>query len=145
LYEVRRNGTLVATVAGDQVSWKDGSRKPATTYSYTVAAVDTGFNLSSATALSIRTRADTTRPSTPRNFRVVRRSGRYVTFAWSRSTDNVKVLKYKIYREGRARPVASTTRATIRISTRRGARYFVKAIDTSYNRSFASRHRLGRY
>lgn len=144
-YQVRRNGTLVATVAGDQVSWKDGSRKPATTYSYTVAAVDTGFNVSSASSLSIRTKADTIRPSSPRNFRVVRRSGRYVTFAWSRSTDNVKVLKYKIYREGRARPVASTTRTSIRIPTARGVRYFVKAIDTSYNRSFASRHRLGRY
>ncbi|HEY3335038.1 MAG TPA: zinc-dependent metalloprotease family protein [Candidatus Limnocylindrales bacterium] len=143
-YQVRRNGTLVATLAGDQVSWKDSSRKPATTYAYTVAAVDTGFNTGAASSLSIRTKADTTRPSTPRNFRVVKRSGRYVTFAWSASTDNVRVLKYRIYREGRSRPVAGTYRTRIRISTIRGARYYVRAVDTSYNRSFASRHVRGR-
>ena len=109
-YKIRRNGTLVATVAGDVVTWKDTGRKPATTYSYTVAAVDTGFNLSTASSLSIRTKADTTRPSTPKHFRVIRRSGRYVTFDWAPSTDNVKVLKYRIYREGRSGAIAATTR-----------------------------------
>ena len=143
-YQVRRNGALVATVAGDRVTWKDGPRKPATTYTYTVAAVDTGFNLSSAASLSIKTKADTTRPSTPRNFRVIRRSGKYVTFDWSPSTDNVKVFKYRIYRVGRASAIASTTRSWIRIPTARGARYYVRAIDTSYNRSYGTRFVRGR-
>ena len=143
-YQVRRNGALVATVAGDQVTWKDGSRKPATTYSYTVAALDTGFNLSDATALSIKTKADTQRPSTPKHFRVAKRSGRYVTFDWAPSTDNVKVLKYRIYREGRTKAIAATTRSWIRIPTVKGARYYVRAVDTSYNRSFGSRHLRGR-
>jgi chitodextrinase len=143
-YKIRRNGTLVATVAGDVVTWKDSSRKPSTTYSYTVAAVDTGFNVSSASSLSIRTKADTIRPSTPKHFRIVRRSGRYVTFDWAPSTDNVKVLKYRIYREGRSKAIAATYRSWIRIPTVRGARYYVRAVDTSYNRSFGSRHLRGR-
>jgi len=143
-YKVRRNGNLVATLYGDVVSWKDTGRKPSTTYSYTVTAVDTGFNLSAASSLSIKTRADTTRPSTPTHFRVVRRSGRYVTFAWYRSTDNVKVLKYRIYREGHYAALAATYRTYITIPTIRYAKYYVRAIDTSYNRSYASRHIRGR-
>ena len=75
---------------------------------------------------------------------MIKRSGRYVTFDWAPSTDNVKVLKYRIYREGRSKALAATTRSWIRIPTVKGARYYVRAVDTSYNRSYASRHLRGR-
>ena len=42
-------------------------------------------------------------------------SGAYVTFDWTPSTDNVKVLKYRIYREGRTKAIAATTISKIRI------------------------------
>jgi len=132
-------------VSGGADTWKDASRKPQTTYAYAVTAVDTGFNQSTASTISIRTKADTTRPTTPRNLHVVTRSsGGYVTFAWSRSTDNVKVLKYRIYRVGRTRAVAASYRTSIRIHAVRGARYYVRAVDTSLNRSYASGRVRGR-
>jgi hypothetical protein len=144
-YRITRNGTLVATVDGTHSSWKDGSRKPLTTYAYTVTAVDTGLNRGDPSELSVRTKADTTRPSTPRNFRVVARyRGGYVKFAWSPSTDNVRVVRYRIYREGRVSPVMWTTGTSIRIYTHKYSRYYVRAVDAAGNRSYASRHVRGR-
>jgi hypothetical protein len=106
--------------------------------------MDTGFNLSDAASLSITTMADKQRPSTPKFFRVIRRSGKYVTFDWAPSTDNVKVVKYRIYREGRTRAISVTTRSWIRIATVRGAKYYVRAFDAAGNRSYGSRHLRGR-
>jgi chitin-binding protein len=86
---------------------------------------------------------DTTQPS-PRRFHVKSRSGERVTFKWRASSDNVGVVKYKIYREGRKRAVGVTTGTSIRIHTRFHARYFVRAFDAAGNRSYASRHVRGR-
>ena len=58
-----------------------------------------------------------------------------MTFDWAPSTDNVKVLKYRIYREGRSKAIAAATRSWIRIPTVKGARYVVRAVDAAYNRS----------
>ena len=62
-YQVRRNGMLVATVASP--SYTDESLSAATTYTYTVAAVDAAGNVSGAsTAASATTVApDTTAPA----------------------------------------------------------------------------------
>ena len=56
----------------------------------------------------------------------------------------MKVLKYRIYRVGRTKAIAATTGTKIRIYTVRGARYYVRAIDTSYNRSTTSNYAYGR-
>ena len=67
-----------------------------------------------------------------------------MTFDWSPSTDNVKVLKYRIYRVGRSKAIAASTVSRIRIYTVRGARYYVRAIDTSGNRSTTTNYVYGR-
>ena len=67
-----------------------------------------------------------------------------MTFDWRASSDNVRVVKYLVFRVGRKTPVASTTRSWIRITTRRGAYYFVKAVDGAGNRSIASAKVRGR-
>jgi chitodextrinase len=141
-YRVTRNGALVASPAN--VTWKDTSRPPRTTYTYTVAALDGVGNVSSEATIAVTTLPDTTRPSKPRNFRKVARSGAYVTFDWSPSVDNVKVARYYVYRAGRSKPVATTRYSKIRIYTVRGAYYFVRAVDTSGNRSYASAKVRGR-
>jgi len=141
-YGVTRNGTLVATTAG--LSWKDTGRSPLTSYAYTVVALDAVGNVSGAATVSVRTLADTIRPTTPRNFHRVARSGSYVTFDWSPSTDNVSVAKYYVYRVGRSTPVAVARISRIRIYTVRGAYYYVRAVDTSRNRSYASAKVRGR-
>ena len=141
-YRISRNGTPIATATG--TTWQDTGRKPLTSYTYSVVALDGAGNASAASQLSVRTRADTVRPSTPLNFRKVKRSGGYVTFAWSPASDNVKVVKYRIYRVGRSKPIATTTNTRIRIWTRRGAWYYVRAFDAAGNRSAASRGVRGR-
>jgi fibronectin type 3 domain-containing protein len=143
-YRIWRNGTKITTVAGDATGWKDTSRKPGTSYSYTVLALDAAGNASTGSSISLKTQPDTVRPTAPRNFRKVARSGRYVTFAWSRSSDNVKVLKYRIYRVGRTKAIGATTGTKIRVYTLKGARYYVRAVDTSGNRSTRSNLAYGR-
>lgn len=141
-YRVTRNGTLVATPGG--LSWKDTARQPRTTYIYTVAALDGVGNVSSESAVVVTTLPDTTRPTTPRSFHRIARSRAYVTFDWSPSTDNVKVARYYIYKVGRTTPIAVTRFSKIRIRTIRGASYYVKAVDASGNRSWASAKVRGR-
>jgi chitodextrinase len=141
-YRVTRNGTLVASPTG--LSWKDTARQPLTTYRYTVAALDGVGNVSSSASVTLATLADSAPPSRPANFHKVRRSGGYVTFDWSPSVDNVGVVKYHVYRVGRSRHVAVSTVSRIRIWTRHGARYYVRAIDKAGNRSLASASVRGR-
>ena len=141
-YRVTRDGSPVATVGG--TGWTDSGRAPRTTYVYTVSAVDAADHVSVAAAVTATTTADTVRPSSPRSFRRVSRSGRYVTFAWRAATDNVRVVRYKIFRVGRATAVASTGSTRIRIPAARGARYYVRAIDAARNRSAPSATIRGR-
>jgi outer membrane biosynthesis protein TonB len=135
-YVITRNASRVATATG--TTWRDIARTPLTTYTYTIAAVDAAGHTSAAATVTVRTSADRIRPTTPARFHVVRRSGAYVTFAWRAATDNVKVVKYLVFRYGFTTPVARTTSTSIRISTRAGARYFVRAVDAAGNRSYAS-------
>lgn len=132
-YVITRDGAQVATVTG--TSWTDAGRPPRTAYTYGVSALDAAGNRSAETQASVATTADTTPPSVPRNFHRVRQSGRYVTFAWNGSGDNVRVAYYLVFRVGKSGPIARTTRTSIRLWTIRGATYYVRAVDTSGNRS----------
>ncbi len=67
-----------------------------------------------------------------------------MTFDWSPSTDNVRVVKYYVYRVGRSTPVAVTKYSKIRIYTVRGAYYYVRAVDAAGNRSYVSAKVRGR-
>ena len=135
-YQITRNGSAVATSTG--TTWTDTARAPRTTYAYAVTAVDSVGQLSAPASVTVTTTADTTKPTTPARFRKVARSGRYVTFAWSASKDNVRVVRYYVYRYGRSTPVARTTGTRIRIYTVYGARYYVRAVDAAGNKSSRS-------
>ena len=73
-----------------------------TTYTYTVAALDGVGNVSTSASITVRTLADTQRPTKPANFRRVAKAGAYATFDWAPSVDNVGVAKYYVYRVGRS-------------------------------------------
>ena len=141
-YRITRDGAAIATATG--TSWRDTGRAPRTGYTYTVTAVDGVGHASDPASLTVTTTADTTRPTAPARFRRVARSGRYVTFAWSRSADDVRVVRYYVYRYGRSSPVASTRNTKIRIATLYRARYYVRAADAAGNKSFKSRVVRGR-
>ena len=135
-YIVARNGTPVATVSG--TTWTDTGRTPNTAYTYSVSARDTAGQQGPATSVRLATTRDTAAPTAPRSFHIFRQSGRYVTFSWFRSRDNVRVVKYLVYRIGRSTPIASTSSSSIRIYTTRGARYYIRAVDAAGNRSATS-------
>ncbi|MEI7744949.1 MAG: alpha-amylase, partial [Chloroflexota bacterium] len=141
-YRISRDGTMIATTS--DLAWSDAARTPLTTYTYSVVALDTVGNASDAVAVTVQTLPDTLHPTRPLALHKVARSGAYVTFDWSPSTDNVKVAKYYIYRVGRSAPVAVARISRIRIATIRGASYYVRAVDTSGNRSAASGSVRGR-
>jgi hypothetical protein len=141
-YRVTRNGTLVASPTG--LTWKDTARTPLTSYTYTVAALDAVGNESATSSVTIKTLADTAPPSRPGGFHKVSRSGGYVVFDWAPSVDNVRVVKYYVYRVGRGSPIAVTKVSRIRIWTARRAKYYVRAYDLAGNRSPASATALGR-
>ncbi len=143
-YRITRNGSVVATTSGSATAWKDTSRTPKTTYTYTVSALDGAGHLSSPTLVAVTTKADTIRPSTPPNFHVAARSHGHVTFSWSASSDNVKVAKYALYRVGRVTPIKYIWGRRTTVYARIGQRFFVRAIDAAANRSYASRVVRGR-
>ena len=138
-YRIARNGSTVATVGGDAVSWKDGSRKPLTTYDYTVVALDGAGHTSDAAALTVTTKADTSAPGRVRRVHVTHRHGPRITLAWAAAGDNVGVVRYRIYRLGNASPVAATTNRHVRFRAKAGAKYVVRAFDAAGNRGAASK------
>ena len=133
-YRIWRNGVVLGTVAG--TAWTDIRRAPNTSFTYQVATVDRSGNASAVAIATGTTLRDTTRPSTPGTLR--RRTYQYrVALSWKpRSTDNVAVARYLIYRVGRSAPVASTIDPWRMMRRIPGARYYVRAVDTSGNLSY---------
>ena len=152
-YRVSRDGDVVATLGASARDWIDQDVEIGSTYAYAVAAIDTSGNIGPDATTSIDVEAggatpplDTRAPGKPGNLHVRHRqhNGTHVTFAWAAATDNVGVVKYKIYRAGHTRPIASTTSRHIRIKTKAGAKYKVRAFDAAGNRSAASNAVRGR-
>jgi chitodextrinase len=104
-YRVIRNGAaLPGTVSG--TTFTDAGL-PAGTYSYTVVAMDSAGNVSSASnsatvtvAAAEQSPADTTPPTVPTDFTLALRGTNNTELAWSVSTDDTAVAGYKIIRNG---------------------------------------------
>ncbi len=145
-YQVTRDGSLLTTTGGGATAWIDTGATSGATHTYGVTAVDGSTNASveATVAIMVTTLPDTTGPSKPANFHKVRRSGAFVKFNWAPSSDDVGVVRYQIYRVGRAKPVAVTTVSQIRIRTVHGARYYVRAVDAAGNVSEKSATVRGR-
>lgn len=130
-YRIVRNGIAVTTATG--TTWTDTGRAPSTSYTYQVATLDRAGNASDAVTATATTLRDTTPPTRPGWLRKL--TWQYkVRLSWGAAKDNVRVKEYRVYRVGRSRPVVITTRLTTIIRRVRGARYYVRAVDTSGNR-----------
>jgi len=97
-YEVRRDGTLLATVPATTLTYSD-SAAPATTQSYSVAARDAAGNLGPATFVSVGL-ADETAPGAPGSLEAVPAGPGAADLAWSAATDNVAVAGYDVSVDG---------------------------------------------
>ncbi|MFF9409707.1 glycosyl hydrolase family 18 protein [Streptomyces anandii] len=142
-YEVLSGASTVATASGTSAT-VDGL-SPATSYTFTVRAKDTRGNAGPASApLTVKTvdpSTDPTPPSAPGNLRSTGKTSSSVSLAWDKSTDNVGVAAYDVYRGGTpATSVgADTTTATVDgLSPATAYTFTVKARDTADNGSAAS-------
>ena len=132
-YRIARNGNQVATTAN--LSWTNMVLKPATTYTYTVTAVDAAGNTGPAVEVSATTKADKVRPGKPPRSRIVAVGSRQTKLTWGAATDNVAVRGYRLYIDGAYYKTITGRVAYIRTS--RGYHSFsVRTVDTSANRSY---------
>lgn len=139
-------GSLIATV-GDVRTWVDTTADVATTYTYGVKARDAAGNTSWRSNLidgALSGGVDVERPSTPRRLQTTD-SGTDVVLNWVRSTDNVAVTRYEIYRStngsfGTLLVTVGNVDTWTDTSTVLGTTYTyaVKALDASDNRSWRS-------
>jgi chitodextrinase len=100
-YYIYRDGTKVGAAAG--TAWMNSALTPATTYSYTVVAVDAAGNTSAPSAPvsgTTMTPPDRTPPSVPSAVQATAIASNRVSVTWTESTDNVRVTGYKVFRNG---------------------------------------------
>ena len=135
-YKVYRGGVLIGTPAGpsfvDTVGLVNG-----TAYSYTVAAVDASGNASAPSAAIQVTPHDTQAPTVPTGITLTKNAANHsITVAWLASTDDVGVLKYRVYRNGTlvGQPT-SLSYADIDLSNGKTYSYTVSAVDAAGNAS----------
>ena len=74
--------------------------KPATSYTYTVTAVDAAGNAGPAVEVAATTKADTIRPGRPPGSRIRAVGSRQTKLTWGTATDNVAVRGYRLYIDG---------------------------------------------
>jgi hypothetical protein len=154
-YRIVRDGIQLATTDGTARSYHDGGLAAQTTYAYQVLAVDGSANVGPAAGASVTTpadgtvappppppppppAADTQPPTAPRSLHARKYSATVTRLTWLAATDNVKVVRYRIYRVGRSRPVATTAARWAKIHRVSGALYYIRAVDGAGNQGVRS-------
>jgi len=140
-YRVYRAGSLVATL-GAVTSYQNAGLTAATSYNYTVQAIDAAGNASvqssaaSATTKTATT-SDSTAPSLPAGLTATAASSTQINLAWTASTDNVGVTGYRVYRAGSliATVGAVTSYQNTGLSAATSYAYTVQAFDAAGNAS----------
>jgi chitodextrinase len=101
-YRVYRGGTLLVTL-GNVTSYQNTGLTAATTYSYTVQALDAAGNASGQSTAAVATTPaipDVIAPTTPTGLTATAVSSSQINLSWTASTDNVGVTGYRVYRGG---------------------------------------------
>jgi chitodextrinase len=138
-YRVYRDGALFATL-GNVTSYQNTGLSAATTYSYTVQAVDAAGNASSQSMPASATTPatpDTSAPSTPTGLTATAVSSSRIDLTWTASTDNVGVTRYRLYRNGAFLTLLGnvTSYQNNGLSASTTYSYTVQAIDAAGNAS----------
>jgi len=138
-YRVYRGGSLLTTL-GAVTTLQNTGLSAATTYSYTVEAIDAAGNASGQSAAASATTPaapDTTAPSTPSGLSASAASSSQISLSWTASTDNVAVTGYRVYRDGSLLTTlgAVTTLQNTGLSAATTYSYTVQVIDAAGNAS----------
>ncbi len=100
-YRVSRNEQMIAT--GGTTSLNDSGLQSATSYDYSVQALDAAGNESAAATINVVTNAppaDTAAPSVLANLRAITKTSDSISLQWEAATDNVGVTGYRVSRDG---------------------------------------------
>ena len=96
-YDVLRDGAVVATVTA--TTYADHDVPANTSHTWTVRALDAASNTGAESNAASAVR-DTLAPSAPPNLRVTSVLPGAVGLEWDASTDNVGVVRYRVFRDG---------------------------------------------
>ncbi|MGE3166754.1 MAG: LamG-like jellyroll fold domain-containing protein [Planctomycetota bacterium] len=141
-YRVRRDGAVIANVAGGVLALLDtgGPLQTGATFAYTVAAFDMAGN-ETPSIPALVTMPDLTPPLAPTNLVGVVVSATAITLTWSAATDNVGVTGYQVVRDGTvvaSLGSAQTTFADLGLTPSTSYPYTVAAFDAAGNTSAPS-------
>ncbi|WP_327001743.1 DUF4832 domain-containing protein [Dactylosporangium sp. NBC_01737] len=136
-YQVRRDGTVVATVTG--TSYTD-TAVPTGSHAYTVTARDAAGNTSAASnTVTVGVGCtDCTAPSAPTGLAVTATTPTSIALSWSPATDNVGVTGYLVFRNGTQVAAPAGTSYTDTGLAGGSYTYTVRARDAAGNLSPAS-------
>ena len=98
-YLIFRNGIPIGSVPESQSNYVADGLVPATTYSFKVRSLDAAGNFADSAPLTVTT-PGATGPTKPTNLRTTVVSFNFAILEWSRSSDNVAVTGYQIFRNG---------------------------------------------
>jgi chitodextrinase len=139
-YAIYRGGSLLASTVS--TTFADTELSPATTYTYSVVALDAAANTSTASnSVSVTTQApvDTSPPSVPSNLAASAGSSTQISLTWTASTDNVAIAGYRVYRDGASVAVTiSPAFSDGGLTPATSYSYAVAAIDVAGNASATS-------
>ena len=132
-YRVYRDNVQVGSPAGP--SFTDTGLTNGVTYAYKVAAVDAGGNVSGFSATVTVKPTDTTPPSVPGGLALAKNAAQHsITFSWTAATDNVGVVRYRVWRNGQLIGQPTGTSITdVDLSNQATYSYTVAAVDAAGN------------
>ena len=142
-YRIYRDGAKVGEVDGSTLAYSDTTVSDASSYAYTVAALDAAGHESAPSAAAVANTPDATKPSAPSGLTATAVSANRIDLAWNAASDNVGVTEYRIYRDGSATPIASVDGSTLTysdtsVSAATTYTYTVTAADAAGHESDAS-------
>ncbi len=144
-YEIFRDGVSAGLVGATTTAWNDTGRTPATSYAYTVRAIDEHANfspLSDPPATATTWALDTTAPTVPGDVQAAGASLTSIGVTWTSSTDDRGVTGYRVHRDGTQvggdLPASATSFTDSGLETGSTHSYEVDAVDAAGNRSARS-------
>ena len=96
-YTVARDGAPLGSTAA--TSYGDSGLMPGATVTYAVTATDTAGNVGPAATVSV-TLPDTLPPGAPANVTATVDRAGHVRVSWTAATDNIRVVSYRVLRNG---------------------------------------------
>jgi chitodextrinase len=135
-YYVYRGSSVIATTFTN--SYTDPTVTAGGAYSYYIRAADAAGNISGVSNVAAivmpSPNADTIPPTAPRSLKSTKISQSSISMSWTASTDNVKVVGYRIMRNGQMiATVTGTSFGDGTVARRTQYTYQVVAIDAAGN------------